>query len=85
MHGSAAVCVGYNTWLQLGAANPAAYVGWPNVPGDVVQVAAGYGFSCALNTAGEVYCWGSNFAGALGIGSASADNFLEPQLVNFPP
>lgn len=30
------------------------------------------GFTCGLNTGGKAYCWGSNAAGRLGIGSAAA-------------
>lgn len=34
----------------------------------VRKVAAGHGFTCALSTAGEVSCWGSNTWGTLGRG-----------------
>lgn len=36
--------------------------------GPLKQVAAGYGFTCALYEAGNVRCWGSNFMGQLGYG-----------------
>lgn len=35
----------------------------------VTRIAAGYRHSCALSSAGDVYCWGSNANGQLGDGS----------------
>ncbi|MBK7006345.1 MAG: hypothetical protein IPH37_15500 [Burkholderiales bacterium] len=32
----------------------------------IVAISAGYGFGMALNNAGQVYTWGSNFMGQLG-------------------
>jgi len=37
----------------------------PNL-NNVVAFSSGYGFACALNNLGEVYCWGRNGAGQLG-------------------
>jgi alpha-tubulin suppressor-like RCC1 family protein len=79
------LCIGQNNHRQLGLEDIFAESGTPIVPGEVVQVGAGYWLSCALTTTGEVYCWGSNYAGALGIGSTSENDFPEPQLVTFPP
>jgi len=39
-------------------------------------------FSCASSLAGANYCWGSNFLGQLGIGSAITGNFVSPQQVS---
>lgn len=45
-------------------------------PATVVSI--GFGFSCGLDAAGEVYCWGANAAGQLGTGD------LSPRLVPTP-
>jgi alpha-tubulin suppressor-like RCC1 family protein len=41
---------------------------------DVSQVSAGEYHTCAVTTQGELYCWGGNFSGQLGIGSASSQD-----------
>ena len=35
----------------------------------IIQISAGLRHTCALNSRGNVYCWGSNYSGELGIGS----------------
>ena len=48
----------------------------------VVEIGAGAQFSCALTESHEAYCWGSNEAGMLGLGTAAdADVHARPQLV----
>jgi len=60
----------------------------PEVPaavtglGGVRKVAAGHNFTCALSTAGEVSCWGSNFYGTLGRGLT--DNALQDDATPAP-
>lgn len=68
-------CWGYNAYAQTGEylVNNSTYVHTPVlVPGlssvTVSKIALGYYFSCALTTAGEVYCWGDNTYGQLGRG-----------------
>jgi alpha-tubulin suppressor-like RCC1 family protein len=55
-------------------------VGIVNLPGDVVTLVAGAAHTCALTARGEVFCWGANMTGALGIGST--DNRYAPTWVN---
>lgn len=65
-------CWGDGHWGELGTGTreywrrPAAVVGLRGTP---VQVVAAERFTCALDDAGQVMCWGSNYSGQLGIGS----------------
>ncbi len=45
------------------------------------KVALGDDDSCALTTAGEVFCWGSNWWGGLGISSTDTGTFSMAQHV----
>lgn len=66
----AALCWGDNSSSQLGSgAGTGPFVARPTevgVPGTVVSIAAGVSSSCAVNSIGEVYCWGDNSLGQLG-------------------
>lgn len=71
---SSVSCWGDNTWGQLGhpgltkSSVPVPVVmlrsGDPLV--DVVAIASGADFTCALQTGGSIYCWGRNDSGQLG-------------------
>ncbi len=44
-----------------------------------VNIFAGPAFTCIIDKAGGVWCWGSNVNGGLGINNASDGNFAAPQ------
>ncbi len=43
------------------------------VPGTPVKISAGEASGCAVLENGDVYCWGANDSGVLGVGSAAPD------------
>jgi cysteine-rich repeat protein len=49
------------------------------VPGlvDIVQIAAGYNYSCARNAAGDMWCWGDSIDGQLGDGGRVVTGLTE--------
>ncbi|MCB0915840.1 MAG: hypothetical protein KDC23_09090, partial [Actinobacteria bacterium] len=49
--------------------------------GSFEEVSAGLNFSCGLTAAGEVFCWGANGAGQLGIGTPGPDVTQPVQVV----
>lgn len=62
----AVVCWGTNTNGQLGTGDTAMERKQPKVvPGiaPMVSVSVGFGFTCALDALGQVYCWGTATAG----------------------
>ena len=73
--GGVVSCWGNNHFGQLGPQAPLAG-SLPNVPTPVEglpagmrAVAAGYNFTCAMASTGDVYCWGDNRDGQLGDGT----------------
>lgn len=74
--GARAFCWGDNRFGQLGDGTATdrlqpTPVSDGAVAGTLTSVAAGGGHSCALDDTGAAYCWGSNFFGQLGSGSAA--------------
>lgn len=65
-------CWGLNAFGELGDgtttshATPVPVVGLPE---SIATLAAGGSTTCALSTAGAVFCWGSNFFGTIGDGT----------------
>ncbi len=72
-----AYCWGGNGHGQFGDASTTSYSG-PSVAADtgavagkhLVQISAGYKFTCALDRRGAAYCWGQNADGQLGNGGS---------------
>ena len=56
-------------------------VPWEGVAGGVVKLAAGAGHSMALTEAGQVWVWGSNTEGQLGLGEDSEETVYSPTLL----
>jgi len=55
-----------------------------SIPGSVLQIAAGDRFSLALNDAGELWSWGHNNLGQLGLGSTNTSVNDVPRKVVMP-
>jgi alpha-tubulin suppressor-like RCC1 family protein len=74
------VCWGKNDMGELGYRNLSSDIGDDEVPssagdlevgGAVLQIATSYTHTCARLANGQVRCWGNNFTGQLGYGSAA--------------
>jgi len=92
--GTQAFCWGANTFGALGdntqtSRNSAATVQGLAAVGTIAQMAVGCGnpsvsgHTCALNTAGELWCWGSNMFGQLGDQTAT-DQALPVKIGGLP-
>jgi alpha-tubulin suppressor-like RCC1 family protein len=83
---------GSNSFGELGSApnnspNPTPMpVGLPGASGPVVQVAAGFYYSLAVTSTGQLYAFGNNHAGQLGFATSSGTNNPNPTptLVGLP-
>ncbi len=67
------VTVNTNKFVPTKVVYPVGVVSW-------LKVSVGYRTACALSTANDLYCWGSNFYGSLGNNGGSADQ-LSPSIV----
>ena len=81
-------CWGDNTYSQLGEGTQTARSRPTALAGGLVpmtQVSSGYRFACGLAAApnaGAAICWGSNWYGQLGIGTADVDQHATPVAVD---
>ena len=77
--------MGCNSEGQLGVGRGSEWVSGPQpvsgLPADVVQLAAGAGHSLARTGRGEVWVWGSNTEGQLGLGEDSEETVFSPTLL----
>jgi alpha-tubulin suppressor-like RCC1 family protein len=74
------VCAGDNSTGQLGAGAMFDKEPGPianGVSGGFVELAAGLSFTCGVNAASELFCWGNNQFGALGVGVSDNSDFPE--------
>jgi hypothetical protein len=53
--------------------------------GGVAKLAAGSGFSCAVTISNEMWCWGSNSDGELGVDSQTVQRSATPVRALIPP
>ncbi|BBH02540.1 Regulator of chromosome condensation family protein, partial [Prunus dulcis] len=67
---------GLNDFGQLGVHDDIAYTNKPievsGIDKEIVQISAGYHHSCAITAEGELYMWGKNSNGQLGLGKRAA-------------
>ncbi len=59
--------LGYGHSMTIGDDEAPAVVGDVQVGGTVVQLAAGWGHTCAVLSSGGIRCWGNNTVGQLGV------------------
>ncbi|KAL3721308.1 hypothetical protein ACJRO7_033755 [Eucalyptus globulus] len=66
---------GLNDHGQLGISDHKMYTTEPvevsGLPEEIVEISAGYHHSCAITVDGELYMWGNNSSGQLGLGKKS--------------
>lgn len=85
--GATVVCWGDDSNEQLGQVSdialgsPTMVVGMPDPP---LQVATGDRHSCALTTRGDVWCWGDNSDGQLGVSAGDTPRSRAPIRVPVP-
>ncbi|XP_023518662.1 ultraviolet-B receptor UVR8 isoform X1 [Cucurbita pepo subsp. pepo] len=76
---------GLNNFGQLGILEEQGYCTEPvevRIQKEAVHIAAGYNHSCVVTADGELYMWGMNSSGQLGLGKRSAKSVCLPTKVN---
>uniref|UniRef100_A0A7N0U0P0 RCC1-like domain-containing protein n=1 Tax=Kalanchoe fedtschenkoi TaxID=63787 RepID=A0A7N0U0P0_KALFE len=77
---------GLNDFGQLGVSNSIDYATGPRqiagLPKEIIQIAAGYHHSAAISADGELYLWGKNLNGQLGLGKKSENIVFTPTKVD---
>ncbi|MCL7027791.1 hypothetical protein MKW94_030961 [Papaver nudicaule] len=78
---------GLNDFGQLGISDKKAYTFDPlevsSLPDEVIQISAGYYHSAAVTVNGELYMWGKNSSGQLGLGKSADKIVYSPTRVDW--
>ncbi|KAI3973982.1 hypothetical protein MKX01_030558 [Papaver californicum] len=76
---------GLNDFGQLGISDKKAYTFDPlevtSLPDEVIQISAGYYHSAAVTVNGELYMWGKNSNGQLGLGKSADKRVYSPTII----
>ncbi|GAB2218566.1 hypothetical protein Droror1_Dr00001793 [Drosera rotundifolia] len=77
---------GLNDFGQLGISDEKNYIMEPvevcGLPKEISQISAGYTHSCAITVDGELYVWGKNSSGQLGLGKSAPKVVARPTKVD---
>jgi alpha-tubulin suppressor-like RCC1 family protein len=80
-------CWGANDTAQLGLGAPSNTPGMPaKVPmvQGAIQVSAGEHHTCAVDSGGDIYCWGGNDSGQIGPSPTTMPVYLNPTITPLP-
>lgn len=78
---------GLNDFGQLGIPSEKSHILEPleisGIPNEVIKISAGYRHSAAITVDGELYMWGSNSCGQLGLGRSANNLVSKPSRVDY--
>jgi alpha-tubulin suppressor-like RCC1 family protein len=80
-------CWGDNSYGQLGDGtqnNSPVPIDVPGMTSEITAIAAGGSTTCAIQSAGRVYCWGDNYTGQIGDGSTAEMRTTPTRVVTLP-